>query len=183
MVEAWARDHRFGSWILRSPGRGEEPDPECSGMAGPGSKLGGSTPPEQMLDENWANKLAKAVGGGPVTPELVELIQENARLSAQAEFYGNLPGNSSRPFTMDMTKFANGTYNDRGNRPAMNFGGQEPSGDQKLAKAVRDSGVNPRAVIGNWSESGKVVGTYMLDAANGKSLFDPQFRGGAGGRS
>lgn len=157
--------------------------PNALAAAGPGSTARGSMPPEQMLDENWANKLAKAVGNQPVTPELIALVQENARLSAQAEFYGNLPSNGSRPFTMDMTKFANGTYGDHGNRPAMGFGGQEPSGDQRLAKAVRDSGVNPRAVIGNWSESGKVIGTYMLDAANGKSLFDPQFRGGAGGRS
>ena len=157
--------------------------PNLLAMAGPGTKGGGSMPPEQMLDENWANKLAKAVGNQPVTPELIALVQENARLSAQAEFYGSLPSNGSRPFTMDMTKFASGTYGDHGNRPTMNFGGQEPSGDQKLAKAVRDSGVNPRAVIGNWSESGKVIGTYMLDANNGKSLFDPAFRGGAGGRS
>lgn len=144
--------------------------------ASPGGTTSGSEPPLQALDKEWAGKLAKAVGkDGRVDAGVVIQMIENERLRSENEMLTrsisrNVGSPTSRaPYSFDLTKVAG------------NGGADRPrNGNEALAKAVRDSGVNVASLETDERARGAVIGTYMLDGNNGKSVLDPSFRGTAG---
>lgn len=173
------------SGVYEVPPGVKDLSPSTMASAGPGRPGGGGRqPPEQMLDENWANKLAKRYGG-QLPVEIVEIMTENAKLNAQLQLVNSMPGNGGgqRPYAMDLTKFAGNQWGDSHSRNALTLGGGNDNPEMRLAKAVRDSGVNPRTLGDNEQARSKVIGTFMMDRGNGRSLFDPDFKGAAGGRS
>jgi len=145
--------------------------PAALAGAAPGSKSGGSQPPMYPGDgSTYAGKIAKYAGkDGKVDANVAALIAENSALEGQRDALARVPANfgRGRPASFDFTKVAGGNSNGTNVDP--------------IAKAIQDAKVNPATLGEDEQARGAVVGHYLL-GGHGKTLFDPNFHGAAGGR-
>jgi hypothetical protein len=158
-----------GNEFYRVPPGVTDLSPSDLATAGPGTRGGSREPPIQALDKDWG-KLAKAVGkDGRIDAATAQLFIENARLEAQNNLLAR--STSSRaPYAFDMTKVIG------------NGNGADGAGSDPLMKAIQDAGVSPMQLENDEGARRKVAGTYILNGTNGRSIFDPSFRGAAAGK-
>ena len=153
--------------------------PAAIAGAAPGSKNGGSQPPDYPGDGSvYAGKsattttLAKYAKNGVVTAEVAQLLMEKAAQEGELDALRRIPAggrHGQRPFAFDMSKVM-GT-GDNADIRGMNkvlFDGVDPNA---LSSPDERTYVEASAtVIGNLVSSGKFA----------KSILDPSFRGMAG---
>lgn len=102
-----------------------------------------------------------------VPQEVVDLAVENAMLKGQMEVLNRMPNGNRRPAVFDMNKMAGSSDREIS---AVLFEGIKP---HELGN--EDSNIHSQAL-------GKMIGNMITSGKFGKSIMDPEFRGGAAGK-
>ena len=154
--------------------------PSDLATAGPGGDSSGSSPPVYPVDGGvypgkaaQGGDLQKFVKNGVISADVAELIMKQAKTEGELEALRRLPTSAVRgrqPFTFDTTKL---------------MGGTSVPNVSDLNKTLFN-GVNTNALNGadereHVEASAKVIGNFLTSGRFGKSVFDPSFKGSAGG--
>jgi hypothetical protein len=144
--------------------------PNDLATAGPGSDARGSAPPIQSLEHEWKSakadsRVKNAAARGYISTETAEALARAAAAEAKVEVLEKLPAVPSggrRPALFDLSKLAPDAADQAGLMK-----GVDPT-----ALTSTDENVRQKAL-------GTVIGNMIL-GGQGKSVFSPDFRGGAG---
>lgn len=140
--------------------------PDSMATAGPGSKGGGSMPPEPPdAGQVFPGKFAR---NGLVPVEVAEIMAENAMLKGQVAALDRMGTNRQRPHNFNV---------------AQAFGQGQPERDKNavLYEGVDANALNSTEDHIRGPEVARIAGNYLLSGQTfGKSLLDPSFRGMAG---
>lgn len=163
-VPAGVKDLSIGALSGASPGgegsSGQPPMYPTDGAVYPGKSAS-------------ATDLRKYVKNGQIPADVVELVLENAKAQGELEALRRLPATPTggrRPYAFDVSKVT---------------GGGSSNDAQDLNKALFD-GVDINALSSgderaHTEASARAIGNFLTSGRFGKSVFDPNFKGAAGG--